>query len=308
MRRSGWSVEDVKPVGSSPPETGTGDDVFAHERRRLLGLAYRILGSFGDAEDVVQEAWLRWSATDQAAIERPPAFLTTVVTRLALDRVRSIERRREQYVGPWLPEPVALQRGPEEHAEMAESLTLGFLMVLDRLSPTERAVWLLAEVFGEPYALIAEAVGKSEAACRQISSRARRHMREERAAPRGRLEVELLAQLLAAVASGDIDRTLELLDADVVLVADGGPDHHAARRPVVGAKRVARFVTNIAGRYPEAELELTEINGSAALVLRAGGMPIVVTGEQLDGKVTRIYLIVNPDKLHALSEGPAPLD
>jgi RNA polymerase sigma-70 factor (ECF subfamily) len=113
---------------------------------------------------------------------------------------------------------------------------------------------------------------------------------------------------LAAAASGDVDRTLELLDADVVLVADGGPDHRAARRPVVGASRVARFVTNLAGRYPEAELELTEMNGSAALVLRAGGMPVLVTGEQLDGKVTRLYLIVNPDKLQALSEGPAPLD
>jgi RNA polymerase sigma-70 factor (ECF subfamily) len=288
--------------------TADGDEVFARERSRLLGLAYRILGSFGDAEDVVQEAWLRWSATDRSVVERPAAFLTTVVTRLCLDRFRAIERRREQYVGPWLPEPVSLQQGPEEHAEMAESLTLGFLILLDRLSSTERAVWLLAEVFGEPYALIAEAVGKSEAACRQITSRARRRLREERPAPGGCLEASLLTRLLIAVGSGDVSQTLELLDADVVLVSDGGPDHHAARRPVVGAKRVARFITNIAGRYPDAELEFTEINGSAALVMRAAGMPIVVTGEQLEGKVTRIYLMLNPDKLQALSETPARME
>ncbi|MGA8680297.1 MAG: RNA polymerase sigma factor SigJ [Acidimicrobiales bacterium] len=288
--------------------TTAADDVFAHERRRLLGLAYRILGSFGDAEDVVQEAWLRWSATDQTAVERPAAFLTTVVTRLSLDRFRAIERRREQYLGPWLPEPVSLQHGPEEHVEMAESLTLGFLMLLDRLNATERAVWLLADVFGEPYAVIAEAVDKTEAACRQIASRARRRLREERPPPGGQLEAPLLARLLAAVATGDVGQTLELLDADVVLVSDGGPGRHAARRPVVGARRVARFVTNIAGRYPDAELELTEINGSAALVLRAGGMPIVLTGEQQGGRVTRIYVMLNPDKLRGLSDGPALMD
>jgi RNA polymerase sigma-70 factor (ECF subfamily) len=191
---------------------------------------------------------------------------------------------------------------------MAESLTLGFLMLLDRLSPTERAVWLLAEVFGEPYALIAEAVGKSEAACRQIASRARRRLREERPPPAEPLDASLLARLLVAVATGDAAQTLELLDADVVLVSDGGPDRHAARRPVVGAARVARFVINVAGRYPDAELEPTEINGAAALVLRAGGMPIVLTGEQHAGKVTRIYLMLNPDKLQRLSDGPALMD
>ena len=283
----------------------TSDDLFARERPRLLGLAYRILGSFGDAEDVVQEAWLRWSTTDQGVVERPPAFLTTVVTRLALDRFRSITRRREQYVGPWLPEPVSLQHGPEEQVEMAESLTLGFLVLLDRLSATERAVWLLADVFGEPYAVIAAAVGKSEAACRQVASRARRRLREQRPPPGGRLEAPLLARLLAAVATGDAVELLELLDADVVLVSDSGPGRHAARRPVVGATRVARFVTNIAGRYRGADIELTEINGSAAVVLRAGDMPVVVTGEQQGGKVTRIYIMLNPDKLQTLSEGPA---
>ena len=147
------------------------DEVFAAERPRLLGLAYRILASYTDAEDVVQEAWIRWQSVDHATVERPAAYLTTVTTRLALDRARSLARRREHYVGPWLPEPVAVEHGPEEHAELAESLTFGFLLVLDRLGPIERAVWLLAEVFGEPYALIASAVGKSEAACRQTRLR-----------------------------------------------------------------------------------------------------------------------------------------
>ena len=155
--------------------TGSGED-FAAERPRLLGLAYRILSSYGDAEDVVQEAWIRWQGVDHDSIESPAAYLTTVVTRLALDRTRTIARRREEYLGPWLPEPIAIERGPEEHSEMAESLTLGFLMLLDRLNPTERAVWLLADVFATPYALISEATGKSEPACRQIATRARRRL------------------------------------------------------------------------------------------------------------------------------------
>lgn len=287
--------------------TTAADDVFAAERPRLLGLAYRVLGTFGDAEDVVQEAWLRWSTSDQGAVERPAAFLTTVVTRLALDRVRSVARRREQYLGPWLPEPVSLAPGPEEHAEMAESLTLGFLVLLDRLGPTDRAVWLLADVFGEPYSLIAEAVGKSEAACRQIASRARQRLRRERPAPPERLEPDLLARLMAAIAAGDVQSALGLLDADAVLVTDAGPDRHAARRPVVGAERVVRFAVNVAKRLPDAEVALTTVNGAPAIVLRGGDVPIVITGEQRHGRVTRIFLMLNPDKLHALETGPAPL-
>jgi RNA polymerase sigma-70 factor (ECF subfamily) len=283
------------------------DSVFVAERPRLLGLAYRILGSFGDAEDVVQEAWLRWLSTDQRSIDRPPAFLTTVVTRLAIDRLRVIARRRERYVGPWLPEPVSLARGPEEEVEMAESLTLGFLILLDRLSPTERAVWLLADVFDEPYTVIAEAVGKTEATCRQAASRARRRLREQRPPPCEQLDADLLGRLLAAVGSGDVERTLELLDADVVLVSDGGPDRHAARRPVVGAARVARFTINVAGRLRDPRVELREVNGSAAMVVHDGDTSVVLTGEQSAGRVTRLFLMLNPDKLHALSEGPAPL-
>ena len=142
----------------------------------------------------MQEAWIRWQGVDHDSIESPAAYLTTVVTRLALDRTRTIARRREEYLGPWLPEPIAIEREPREHSEMAQSLTLGFLMLLDRLNPTERAVWLLADVFATPYALISEATGKSEPACRQIATRARRRLREERPATPERLDAALLGQ------------------------------------------------------------------------------------------------------------------
>jgi len=282
------------------------DEMFATERPRLLGLAYRILSSYADAEDVVQEAWIRWQGVDHPAIDRPAAYLTTILTRLALDRARTIARRREHYVGPWLPEPIALERGPEDHAEMADSLTLGFLMLLDRLSPTERAVWLLADVFGESYALIASATAKSEAACRQIATRARRRLRAERPAPPQHLDPGLLRKLLAAVGAGDLALTLELLDTDVVLVSDGGPDHRAARHPVVGADRVARLAINLARRGEVTALRDETINGAAALVVELDAtMPLVITGEQHDGRITRIYLLLNDDKLGGLSAHPA---
>jgi RNA polymerase sigma-70 factor (ECF subfamily) len=281
------------------------DDVFAAERPRLLGLAYRVLGSIAEAEDVVQDAWLRWAAADRGSVERPAAYLTTVVTRLSLDRIRAIGRRREAYPGPWLPEPVALERGLDEHAEMAESLTLGFLVLLDRLNPVERAVFLLADVFGEPYSVIADSVGRTEGACRQVAARARRRLREERPPPTERLDAEALARLLFAVSLGDLEQTLALLDADVVLLSDGGPDHRAARRPVVGAHRVARFVLNLAKRFPASDARLTELNGEPALVADADGIPLVVTAEQSAGRITRIYLLRNPDKLHAVEGRPA---
>jgi RNA polymerase sigma-70 factor, ECF subfamily len=281
------------------------DEEFAAERPRLLGLAYRILSRYADAEDVVQEAWIRWQSVDHDDVENTAAYLTTVVTRLALDRMRTIGRRHEQYPGPWLPEPIATERGPEEHAEMAESLTLGFLMLLDRLNPTERAVWLLADVFHEPFTLISKVIGKSESACRQIATRARRRLREERPAPPERLDAGLLGRLMTAVAAGDLTQTLELLDADVVLLADGGPERKAARQPVVGADRVARFAINVARRGEVTSLEATEINGSPALVLEIDGtMPLVIAGEQRDGKVTRIFWLLNEEKLTALSSDP----
>ena len=204
-------------------------------------------------------------------------------------------------MGEWLPEPVATSRGPEETAELADSLTLGFLVLLDRLAPTERAVFLLADVFGESFASIAASVGKSEAACRQIASRARRKVHDERsAAPTTDEDPELLTRLVGAVLSGDAEQLLDLLDADVVLVSDGGPSRHAARRPVVGPDRVARLLMNIARRTAGGPAAVVEVNGRPSLVLEPDEGRFVTQIDQRDGKVVAIWVVLNPTKLHGL--------
>lgn len=282
-------------------------DPFDAERPRLLGLAYRMLGSLADAEDVVQDAWIRWQRTDRDAVDNPAAWLTTATTRLALDRIRTLARRREDYVGPWLPEPVALVADdPAVATEQAESLTLGFLVVLDALSATERAVFLLADVFGEPYSTIAAAVGKSEENCRQIASRARRKVRSARppeVAPAG---PDVLAALLAATASGDVDAVLELLDTEVVLVSDGGPHRRAARRPVVGAPRVARLLLNLASRAAvggaDLGVEIGSVNGEAVVVFGLPDGPLVAGADVADGRVVAVRILRNPAKLTHLVE------
>jgi RNA polymerase sigma-70 factor (ECF subfamily) len=288
------------------PGPGRSAAAFDAERPRLLGLAYRMTGSLADAEDVVQDAWLRWSNADEHAIDNPAAWLTTVATRLSLDRIRMVDRRRADYVGEWLPEPVATSRGPEETVELAESLTLGFLVLLDRLSPTERAVFLLADVFGESYATIGLTVGKSEAACRQIASRARRKVHDRRAEPPPDEDPELLSRLISAVLAGDSGELLDLLDPDVVLVSDGGPARHAARRPVVGADRVARLVLNISRRAEGAAASIVEVNGRPSLVQEDAAGRIVTQIDQRDGRITAIWVMLNPSKLHGL-DGVIPL-
>jgi RNA polymerase sigma-70 factor (ECF subfamily) len=291
-------------------------EVFEAERPRLVGLAYRMVGSVADAEDVVSEAWLRFQSADD--VERPAAWLTTVTSRLAIDRLRAQQRRREDYVGPWLPEPLPTDTAaaaaaagstadPGERAALSESLTLGFLVVLDRLSPVERAVFLLADVFGEPYADIAVAAGKSPEACRQIASRARRRVREERAS-RASADEDLLASLVGALAAGDVDAVLALLSTDVVLVSDGGPDRHAARRPVVGADRVSRFLLNLTARMAhDAELAFAEVNAAPALLVRSAeqGVTVLTVERGDDGRVVVLRVLLNPDKLGALDDPPA---
>ena len=226
------------------------------------------------------------------------------MTRLALDRTRTIARRREEYLGPWLPEPIAIKRGPEEHSEMAESLTLGFLMLLDRLNPRERAVWLLGGRLRHALRTKYQATGKSEPACRPIATRARRRLREERPATPERLDVALLGQLMAAVAAGDLTQTLELLDADVVLLSDGGPGHKAARSP--SSSESGRSLRHQCHRRGEVtSLQVKEINGWPALVLEIDGtMPLVITAEQREGKVTHIFFLLNEEELTALSAHP----
>jgi RNA polymerase sigma-70 factor (ECF subfamily) len=285
----------------SGEEVSVETDVFEDERPRLLGLAYRLLGSVTDAEDVVQDAWLRWQGVDRSTIDNPAAWLTTVTSRLGLDRLRAQQRRKEDYVGPWLPEPMAGGPGPEERAELAESLTLGFLTVLDRLGPVERAVFLLADVFGEPFPAVARAVGKSEEACRQIASRARRRVRQERAGARA-ADQALLEKLVFAIGTGDVDGVIGLLAPEVVAVSDGGPHRHAARRPVVGAERVARYLVNLAGRFRRlgGTVQIAEVNGAPAFVARVAGGPIVMTADRVDDRVATIRICVNPEKLGGL--------
>jgi RNA polymerase sigma-70 factor, ECF subfamily len=276
---------------------------FSAERSRLLGLAYRMTGSLAEAEDVVQDAWLRWNGADRPAIDNPAAWLTTVTTRLSLDRLKAMDRRRADYVGEWLPEPVAIGRGPEEAAEVADSLTLGFLVLLDRLTPLERAVFLLAEVFSEPYRDIGVTVGRSPEACRQIASRARHKLNTARGPAAGRAvdDVELLGRLVTAVLAGDPAEVVELLDPDVVLVSDAGPTRRAARRPVVGPDRVSRLLVNLGARLDAtAPVSVIELNGRPALRVDLPDGPMAMQIEQDDGRVLAVWFLLNPEKLHGL--------
>ncbi len=286
--------------------------VFEAERARLRSLGYRMLGSMADADDVVQETWLRWErlgVDGRRLVERPPAWFTTTASRLALDRLKSAQRQREQYVGPWLPEPVITDGDPAESVELAESITLGFLAVLERLGPVERAVFLLADVFAEPFSSIAAVVGRSEEACRQIASRARRRVRADRPGtrPAPAHDDELLRSFLVACSLGDLDEFRKVLTDDVVLVSDGGRDVHAARRPVVGLHRVSRFLRVLATRLPaDAVMELHTVNGEPGFVLLHHGWPRFVLALEADGdRVAAIRVIVNPEKLERIRAVPA---
>jgi RNA polymerase sigma-70 factor (ECF subfamily) len=301
----------------NPISATDGLDTFEGERPRLTGLAYRITCSLADAEDVVQEAWIRWAARDAATVDNPAGWLTTVTSRLALDRLRAQRRRREVYVGPWLPDPVPTARNAEETAELAESLTLGFLVLLDSLGPYERVAFLLGDVFGEPYPAIAEILGKTEPACRQLVSRARRKLHSARPGagtpPPAPASAEMLEQLMYSVLAGDEERTLSLLHPDVVLISDAGPARRAARHPIVGAERVRQLLKGswklIAFKTRSSPDErppvrLIEVNSSPSLVLDTPEGPIVIAGEAVSGQITSIWVRLNPDKTAALKDPP----
>lgn len=275
------------------------DAVFEQARDRLVGVAYRMVGAMDDAEDVVQEAWLRWNDTDQGSIANPHGWLTTVTTRLAIDRLRQVHQRREDYLGPWLPEPIVTDSDPAKSAELSDSLTLGFLTMLDRLTAVDRAVFLLADVFGVPYADIAEAVGRSESACRQVASRSRRKLRGHHggaAKPGNRAVADAL---VVAVAAGDMEAVLRYLSPEVVAWADGGGLRRAAVRPVVGADRVARFMVNLAKRAPEdMRVVPADVNGDPGVVVVAGdAVDQVVAFQIIDGLAATIWIVRNPEKL-----------
>lgn len=276
--------------------------VFEAERARLASLAYRMLGTADDADDVVQDAWLRWEAADRDAIDSPAAWLTTVATRIAIDRLRSARHRREVYVGPWLPEPLPIvDDDPFAATASAESLTLGFLTVLERLEPVERAVFLLHDVFGYPFAEVAASVDRSEAAARQIARRARERVQAER--PRVDADPahaeELAAAFLGAVVQGDVDGLRRLLTDDVVHLSDGGPHRRAARRPVVGADRVARLLVNLASRIqPGTQVDPVRVNGELGWYVTVEGRPeLLLVPSFRDGRVAEVLGILNPAKL-----------
>jgi len=275
---------------------------FDTHRSLLFSIAYRMLGSASEAEDVVQDAWLRALQDERADVRSPRAYLTTIVTRLCIDRLRSAERTRVEYPGPWLPEPLAAPN--QESTDLASSLTTAFLVVLEQLSPTERAVFLLRDVFELDFDEIATSVGKSEANTRQILTRARSRLRDSR--PRfttsRRESEEVVRRFRDACVTGNVDELMAVLHADATLVADGGGKASAATRPVLGADRVAKFVLGYATKahLAEPEFQLVAVNGTPGLLMRH---PHAGTGaysfDIVDGRIRAVYVVRNPDKLRA---------
>jgi RNA polymerase sigma-70 factor, ECF subfamily len=289
-------------------------DPFTAHRRLLFSIAYDLLGSVTDAEDVVQETWLRWSARDRPEVAEPRAYLTRIVSRLALNRLRAIRARRESYPGPWLPEPLLTTPdiGTEvaEHAERGREISLAMLVVLETLSPAERAVFVLREVFGLPHDEIATILGRSEAAIRQLAHRAREHVHARR--PRFSADPgehrQITERFLAACYSGDVRGLLELMAPDVILTSDGGGKARAARRPVAGADKVARFLVGItAAGLSTLDVRLTSFNGQLGVIVESEGKPTTAAlVDVVDGLVHRVYIMANPDKLSGVAlHGPS---
>ncbi|MFJ4567933.1 RNA polymerase sigma-70 factor [Streptomyces caelestis] len=292
------------------------DQQVFHEYRRLLfSVAYRVLGSAADAEDAVQDAWIKWSSADRSQVADPKAYLTRIVSNLALERLRSTRHKRETYVGPWLPEPILTSGDTADAVTDAESVSMAMLVVLETLSPLERAVFVLKEVFGFSHAEIAEAVERSEAAVRQAARRAREHVRARRprfAVDRFR-QREVTERFFAAATGGDINTLMELLSPDVTLWTDGGGKVRQALKPVVGAQTVASWFAAIGtvtyqGVQPaDMRAELVEINGGPGMVFSAPDRVIatVTFDFDADGRITAIHNVANPDKLHAITDGIA---
>jgi RNA polymerase sigma-70 factor (ECF subfamily) len=283
---------------------------FDRHRRLLFAVAYQMLGSVADAEDVVQDAWLRWSAADRSDVEDERAFLVTVTSRLALDRLRAARTRRETYVGPWLPEPLLTEAsttaGPEDAVELGEQVSLALLVVLETLSPAERAVFVLREVFGLPVAEVARVLDRSEAAVRQLAHRAREHVeaRQPRFDTDRRATREVTERFLAAAVGGDVDGLLAAMSPGVVLISDGGGKVKAARRPIVGADKVARFLAAIAPVGAELGLRvgMADVNGAPAVIAWNDEGPYMALQLVLvDGLVEQVLYMGNPEKLAGIA-------
>jgi RNA polymerase sigma-70 factor, ECF subfamily len=279
--------------------------VFVGLRPRLFGIAYRMLGSSAEAEDVVQEAWVRWQTTDRTTVMEPAAFLATITTRLAINVAQSARKRRETYVGPWLPEPVDTGADPQIGAERGEELELAVLFLLEKLSPTERAAYVLRESFDYPYGQIAQILQLSEANTRQLVSRARRHLAAERRTPvSSSAHRRLLETFLAAAQTGDLAALEELFAADVVSYSDGGGvAREAARIPMVGRTRVAKFIAGWAARFwPGTTTAWVEANGRPGVLVSRGDTVIVLlTVSASEQGIDQIMWVMNPAKLVGMS-------
>jgi RNA polymerase sigma-70 factor (ECF subfamily) len=279
------------------------DDPFVSHRGLLFTVAYEMLGSAADAEDVVQETWLRWANVDQAEVHDPRAYLVRMVTRQALNRLRTVSRLREDYVGEWLPEPLLTSPDVAEDAELAVNVSIAMLTVLETLGPTERAVFVLHEVFETPYDEIAEVVDKTPAAVRQIAHRAREHV----AARRPRMQVDRVQQeatlekFLAAVISGDVQGLMDVLAPDVVLIADGGGMVAAARKPMVGVETVLAFLSRVAN-LSDLRATTAWFNAMPGARFDVHGYVTAVSLVIEDDRITRIYAIRNPQKLRWLDK------
>jgi RNA polymerase sigma-70 factor (ECF subfamily) len=291
---------------------------FEPHRRRLLGLAYRMLGSMADAEDAVQEAYVRWHAVDRDKVSEPRAFLMTTTTRICLDMLTSARARREEYVGPWLPEPVldTAALAPDSRTELAEDLSVALLLTLDRLSPLERAAFLLHDVFDFSFSEVAQSLERSEAACRQLAARARAHVRAVRpcgavtpAARAGEIQakhMQLMSAFVAATRSGDLDALMQMLASDVRVVTDGGGKVAAALNVLDGADRAARFLIGAArkGWRDDFSLRFAPINGLPGVIVDAPEGPVQTAAFERDGdRIRAVYVVRNSDKLRHLSSG-----
>jgi RNA polymerase sigma-70 factor (TIGR02957 family) len=278
--------------------TDGSSDAFVQHRSLLFTVAYEMLGSAADAEDAVQETWLRWAGVDQERVHDPRAYLVQIVTRQALNRLRTVSRRREEYVGEWLPEPLLTSPDVAEDVELAENVSIAMLTVLETLGPVERAVFVLREVFEAPYDEIAEAVGKTPVAVRQIARRAREHV----AARRPRMRVDRAQQraavekFMAALTTGNVDALVEVLAPDVVLISDGGGVVQAARKPITGAAKVMSLLA-LAVKFRDFAATSAWLNGMPGARLTADGAAAAVSLVVEDGRITRIYAIANPHKL-----------
>ncbi|MGW7751353.1 RNA polymerase sigma-70 factor [Streptomyces violaceusniger] len=284
------------------------EDPFVAHRSLLFTVAYEMLGSAADAEDVVQESWLRWADVDRSQVRDPRAYLVRTVTRQALNRLRTLSRRREEYVGEWLPEPLLTSPDVAEDIELAESVSIAMLTVLETLGPTERAVFVLREVFDMPYGEIAEAIGKSAATVRQIARRAREHVAARR--PRMRVsrseQQAVVERFLAALRTGQVRELMEIMAPDVVMVADGGGVVAAARAPIHGVEEVAKLLARANQVVAAFETTPVWLNGAPAGRLAFDGEPSAVSLLVENGRIARIYVVRNPRKLTRL-DVPAEL-